>query len=310
MSKREPREAPAEISNIPQEGVPDNPLIVLTLDQVHMDETTNLSRFAPNPKDIQELSTDIIRRGQLQPVVVRPYVNGDGPVEGKYQLVAGFQRFRAITMAKENGTDLPVLARVVAADDREALLDNLAENIKRKNQTPMDVAFAIRALAQAGLTQGEIGKEFGKSGSWISNHSKFIELRPLVQKQIHTGEIPFTVARTLPGMTDEEQDDLLARVKEAQQSGGNVQDVATSTRQEKKGKSKKGRKSKNEQTTVKGISAKEALGQFERLTLEIKELEKPGKSQLAAVQLYGFLTKYLTGKLGAQALHNRVMELV
>lgn len=301
MSKQE-----AVLSN---DLTPDPVLVELTLDEIHADEASNLRKYPASAKSVAELSNDIIARGQLQPVVVARNGSADNPQA--YKLVAGFRRFAAIKLAAENGTELPVLARVVEADDRQAMLDNLAENIERESLSPIDMAIAIKTLRETqGMTVKDCARAFRKSEAWIRQVEPMLLLSPEKQKAIHKGEIPFGVARSLYGLTDEEQAQVIESVQAAITLGENPQKAARETASEiRHAKSGKKRKKKSGDTSAKhGVSVKAAVLAFERVAEEFKALEKTTKAQDRVVAAVTLVTKFLAGKLGEQSLVKKLTE--
>jgi len=298
----------------PNEGV----LVTLALDEILVDETMNLRQDGwEKDKTIEALCEDITEKGQLQPVLVTPYIPLENEQNGihKYSLVAGFRRYRAIEMANnEGGQDLSVLARVVSVDAHGAMLDNLAENIQRKNLSPIDVAHAAIKLSAAGLGTKEIAKAFDKSDTWLRQNKAFLDLRKNLQNDIHSGKLDFGVARKLIGLTDEEQDEVLNAVRQALEVGEGGQQAAEKARKEvtkDKKKSGKGRKAKGDTPAVKkGLSAKAAVLILEETVAEVKAQEKILKADARSVEVYDLVVKFLHGKFGAQSFHKKMVELL
>lgn len=300
MSKRMSNEA--EFAAVEMKAVP--------LSEVFVDESRNLRRFAPDPASIQDLANRIVTRGQLQPVVVTELTKDGAGVDGangaKYRLEAGYRRYKAIALANENGAGLPILIRVIQADDVQALLSNLEENIRRKELTYMDSSSAIKTLREKGLEEKHIAQEFGKSQSWVSQVAYFVELRPAIQQGIASGKIPLVVARQLRGLGDEEQDDLIKRALEAENRG----ESAGRSRVKAKGKDKRGRKAKEEKTSGRALSGKQALSVFEQKVETLAALEKRSKADEKVISLCQVMVKFLTGALGAQATMKRLEAML
>lgn len=285
------------------------PLVSLSINEIAVDETMNLRH---KEDGIEELCADIMKRGQLQPVVVAPIVEA---VNGsRYSLVAGFRRYKAIRTANEDhGADLPVLARVVTVAGKEALLDNLAENVKRQDLTPIGLAQAIARLKSEGMTVKEIAKEFTKSEAWVRQTEALLTLSAEIQKAVDKGEIPFGVARKLVGLTEEEQATVIEAVKHAEELGDKGgQRAAEEARAKIKGKQKGGRKKKVEESVGrKGLSAKGAVLVFEEAVEEIKgKSTRLTAADNKALDVYALLKKLLTGGLGAQAFQKKMMEVL
>jgi ParB/RepB/Spo0J family partition protein len=298
------------------------PLMELDFTQIYVDESRNLRRFAPDAKSIEELAADIVDNGQLQPVIVRASANGLAH-NTPYSLVAGFRRMRALDHAiKSLGYDKPVLARVIEADDTQSSVSNLAENMRRKELSPMDVSFAISELKKIGMLQKDIGKKFGKSQGWVAQVSTLVNLRPDIQRKIHTGDIPFTVARTLAAMTDEEQDKALEAVATAKAAGESASEAGKkASAASGKPKSGRGRKSKadKEDAGKVGLSAKKVSAAFEERVAEITaKVETPEgkvepkltKADEKVVGIYKLMLKFMGGGIGGQALENKLRAIL
>ncbi len=173
-----------------------------------------------------------------------------------------------------------------------------------------DITAADGTVIQKGMTAGDVAKEFKKSGAWISYVSKMLTLRPEIQKKIHAGEIPFRLAKTLPDMTEEEQDQALEELK----SGASGSEVARKAKAKKGKKDKRGRKAKEDTTENKNISSKQAILSLEEMVAELKAEpeEKRNKAEEAAAEyavgLYKGMIRFLSGSIGVKALHNVVVK--
>ncbi len=92
-----------------------------------------------------DLVNSIKERGQDDPVEVVPL---DGENKGKYALVSGSRRLRAIAkLVSEGITMAPVKALVLADRDQSSLFErNLVENIGREDVSAADTSFALGRL--------------------------------------------------------------------------------------------------------------------------------------------------------------------
>ena len=121
----------------------------------------------PNPEqprkifeeeELMELSHSISEVGVIQPLIVKR------DISGSYFLIAGERRLRAAKMA--GLTRVPVIIR--EADDKEAALIAIIENVQRENLNYMEEALAYKSLMdEFGLTQLDIAKKVGKKQSTI-----------------------------------------------------------------------------------------------------------------------------------------------
>jgi ParB/RepB/Spo0J family partition protein len=131
-------------------------------------------------ESISELRADIEERGVLEPILVRPA--GDF-----FEILAGERRFRAIKMTDKQ--TIPVI--VIDADDKKAKLIHLAENIQRKDLTPVEEREFFRVLqSEYNMSNTEIAKRINKSISYVGNRLnltddqvKMIETKAIVPMQ-------------------------------------------------------------------------------------------------------------------------------
>lgn len=85
---------------------------------------------------IKQLSASIAEYGLLEPILVRP-VQG-----GKYELVAGERRYRAVQLLKLES--IPVVIRELS--NEEALAVSLIENLEREDLNPIEETEGVLAL--------------------------------------------------------------------------------------------------------------------------------------------------------------------
>ena len=117
--------------------------------------------------------------GLVQPIVVRD--TGDG-----FEIIAGERRWRAARQAGL-GT-IPAIVR--HADEREALILALAENVAREDLNAVELARAYAVLAdELDLSQTEIARRVGRSRPAIANTIRLLELPDDVLGLIAGGEL-------------------------------------------------------------------------------------------------------------------------
>ena len=123
----------------------------IPVDQIHANAKQPRKRF--DHEAVSGLAESIKAQGLIQPVVVRPRL------EGGYELIAGERRWRA---AKE-ASIATVPAVVREADDRDTLLLGLVENVAREDLSPIEEARAYAMLIdEFGLSLGEVAERVGK----------------------------------------------------------------------------------------------------------------------------------------------------
>ncbi len=155
--------------------------------------------IVPNPNQprqefsaagLEELAASIKENGLLQPLLVRPYPNQPG----KYELVAGERRLRAI---KSLGwTEVPAIKKEV--EDEKLLVLALIENIQREDLGVLEEAEGYRVLHEdLGMGHSEIAEAVGKGRTTIVNALRLLGLPGPVRKYLDAGELTAGHARAL-----------------------------------------------------------------------------------------------------------------
>jgi ParB family chromosome partitioning protein len=128
---------------------------------------------------------------------------------GGYELIAGERRWRA---AREAGVPtLPALVR--DADERDALLLGLVENVAREQLSPVEEARAYALLLdEFGLSLGEIGERVGRSKPSVSNRLRLLELPDDVLAMLERGELSEGHARAVLAVQGHDDRRRLARL--------------------------------------------------------------------------------------------------
>lgn len=187
--------------------------------------TATLDQLEPHPlnprKDFEsgeaedglnELRESILLRGLMQPVVVRPQ-----PEPGKWWIVDGERRFRAIKQANWDGDwddDKPVPIVVREVDDREHLLLSLTANLQRANMSAIEEADAFHAAVHDfGISTEALADELGKSRRYVQQRMALLKLSEEDQDRMRLSRddpdrLTFKAARSLtqtprePGAAD------------------------------------------------------------------------------------------------------------
>lgn len=172
------------------------------------------SLIDPNPRQprqvfdedaLAELVHSVREFGLMQPIVVRD--TGDG----RYQLVMGERRWRAVQQA-----ELPTISAIVreTADDN-LLRDALLENIHRVQLNPLEEAAAYQQLLEEfGVTHDELATRIGRSRPVVTNMIRLLKLPIAVQRRVAAGVLSAGHARALLALDAgaDAQEALAARV--------------------------------------------------------------------------------------------------
>jgi ParB family chromosome partitioning protein len=148
------------------------------------------------------LAESVRAQGLIQPIVVRPRDDGG------YELIAGERRWRA---AQEAG--LPTVPALVRdADDRDALLLGLVENVAREQLSPVEEARAYAVLMdEFDLSLGEVAERVAKAKPTVSNRLRLLELPDDVLGMLERGELMEGHARAVLAVPEHEGRRRLAR---------------------------------------------------------------------------------------------------
>ena len=206
--------------------------------------TIAVRSIVPNPlqprkefteTELEELASSIRENGLLQPLVVRPAPGASG----RFELVAGERRFRAI--GRLDWSEVPVLIRDV--DDETLLVLALVENLQREELSPLEEAEGYRTLADRfEMTQEEIARSVGKSRSTVANLLRLLNLPPSIRKLLREGGLSMGHARALLSVDDPVKAAELAR--RAEREGWSVREVEKRARAAGEGSGSRGGRGK------------------------------------------------------------------
>ena len=150
---------------------------------------------------LEELAQSIRANGLLQPIVVRPGING------RFVLVLGERRCRASKLAGK--TLIPALVRSVS--NQHAAEMTVLENLMRQDLNCLEQANAFYRLSREfGLTQDQIGQRTGISRESVANYLRILRLPESVQQHLAEGRLGFSEARVLLQLSDPRQIETFA----------------------------------------------------------------------------------------------------
>lgn len=158
-------------------------------------------RFAPDA--MQELTESIKAQGIIQPIAVR-YLG-----EGFFELIAGERRLRAATAAFGENYEIPI--RLIEADDTEAAVKALTENVQREKMSASEEAEAAAQLL--GLYGGDrvaTAKQLGMSLSTLESRLALMNASDAVREALTDEKIQLGHAELLAALPRDKQDTVLA----------------------------------------------------------------------------------------------------
>lgn len=200
-------------------------------------------------QNVNDLLLSIPLNGQQTPVDV--WLDD----KGNPHLVYGFRRVQAIKTineGKKQEDELAVRCQVIPRPEPlDAFLRNIAENIDRKDTSPMDDAYAHEILRKKfKYSDKAIADRYHKTPSWVSQVSDLLDYVYEIQMMIHAGYLTMNDSKVCKTMTKKEQVAFAEQI--AKENNTTIAEAAdTKSRKRKKAK----RKGKE-----KGKSLKEILG--------------------------------------------------
>ena len=191
----------------------------VALEELH--EFNNHPFHVVDDEKMEELVESIKEKGVLSPAIVRRKNDG-------YEIISGHRRKHACELA--GFKTMPVIIKDL--DDDEATILMVDANIQRENILPSERAFAYKMRIKAEKNQGkrtdltsgqivpkliseQIGDEEGMSGRQIKRYVRLTNLLPELLERVDNGKIGFIPAVNISFLKKEEQNWILAVLKEA-----------------------------------------------------------------------------------------------
>lgn len=156
------------------ELAPTGKSLMVAIDRLVEDPDNPRKEFPPEA--IAELAQDIAQRGILQPIVI-----SDQEVKDRYLIRFGSRRWRAAIQA--GLTEVPI---IFATQHRNAY-DQVAENLKRQNLSPLELAQFIRRRVDAGESNAEVGRQLGMDLTTVAHHLALLSLPPVLDQALKDG---------------------------------------------------------------------------------------------------------------------------
>ena len=240
-------------------------------------ETMRLSNIEPNPdqprsnfdtEKLEALAKSIEQYGLISPIIVRK-----NEKNRFYTIIAGERRWRAAKLAGLK--EVPVIVKEY--DDKVMSEVALVENLQREDLNPIEEAMAVDELMKKyDLTQEEISEKVGKSRSAIANSLRLLNLSDSVKKLIEQQEISAGHARTLVGLSAQQQEDIAFEIIRKELSVRQTEQLVNSYKNADKPKKEKG-------AVVMNLAAKELQTSLSRklgTKVRVKQNDKKGKIEI------------------------------
>lgn len=156
--------------------------------------TRQLLRRELDQNALLELAEDIKRHGQIQPIAVRR------TGENTWQLVAGRRRLEAVKLLGHTSIEAHELIWPGLAE-----LPALAENIRRKNLSPLEEADIVTWMHEkAHMPIAEIAEKTGHGTSWVQDRLAVGNLPEELKQALHEGYLRISAAFMLARIDDQQ----------------------------------------------------------------------------------------------------------
>lgn len=178
-----------------KETYPEKSERVVDLEVVKISPSKYQPRELFKKERLADLVSSIKEKGVVQPILVRENT------DGKYELIAGERRFRAV---KELGFEtIPAIIKKVSSD-ADLLELSLIENIQREDLNSIEEAHAYQRLIDEFKFNLEgVGKAVGKDKTSISNTIRLLKLPKKIQDYIMSDDISMGHGRAILAVDDE-----------------------------------------------------------------------------------------------------------
>ncbi len=168
----------------------------LEIELERIDRNPFQTRSSFDPLKLSELAQSIAATGVVQPILVRQLSSE------RYQLITGERRL----LASKQAGKLTIPAIVRAVSDEQAMEMTIVENLQRADLNPMEQARAYQRLSSDfKMSQEHMAARTGKDRASVSNFLRLLKLPVQVQQKVESGELSFGHARTLLGLSSQEQ---------------------------------------------------------------------------------------------------------
>ncbi len=156
-----------------------------------------------------ELMSSIERVGLIEPITVRALRSKGKPLEkGMYEIICGHRRYAACKKLHFER----IACQVVEIDDREAFEVALAENIQRKNLSPIEEAEAFKSYVvnygRGGITR--LARRLGKSEEYVSHRLLLLGLPKSIVERISRRLLKPSIATEIMWLNESQQQTKLA----------------------------------------------------------------------------------------------------
>lgn len=170
---------------------------------IPIDSINVLNPRARNQKVFLEIAENIKQVGMKRPITVMPSQSG---VNGKtYNLVCGQGRLEAFIAHGQK--QIPAI--VIDADEEQALIMSLVENLARRKHKSIDLLYGIELMRKRGHSAKSIALKTGNSINYVYKLIKLMDAgEERLLAAVESGSIPISLAMRVATSPIEEQNAL------------------------------------------------------------------------------------------------------
>lgn len=191
--------------------MPEQPLNELS--SIPVDSVRVLNPRDRNQRVFETIVESIKKVGLKKPILVTPRTDADG--QAYYQLVCGEGRLSAFR--KLGIEHIPAL--LIQADNDEAYIKSLLENVARRQYRPLEILSGIRQLSEKGYSPSDISRKTGLTPTYVAGILRLLssgEERLLVA--VERGAVPLNTALDIVSAGNDDAA-LQAAMQEAYETG-------------------------------------------------------------------------------------------
>lgn len=182
------------------------PLNLLDVDEANV-------RTIKNGVTIEMLANDIALRSLLQSLNIRAIANDDGTPTGRYGVIAGGRRYKALQLLVKWGRmdkAQPIPCIINTGDN--AADDSLAENVFREQLHPIDQFTAFKTLVDQGIPDADIAKRYHVTEKFVAQRMKLAKASPKLLKAFRDEEISLEQLQAFCVTDDHKRQDAILKL--------------------------------------------------------------------------------------------------
>ncbi len=171
-----------------------------TIELIEIDRIHILNPRVRNQKVFNDIAANIADVGMKRPITV---TRSRGNAPGKdFDLVCGQGRIEAFRASGMKS----IWAMVIEADEEEALIMSLVENLARRQHRPVDLLQGIEILSRQGYGVAAIAKKTGLNSTYVAEILNLMEKgEERLLNAVETGNLPMYLAVRIAESPEEEQ---------------------------------------------------------------------------------------------------------